>query len=67
MCEGGVYESAQNLPTDEFVKVLTFHVAPHSKHTVKLTTMAEINATLPLDLLIAPNVSDIPKRITKTG
>jgi hypothetical protein len=66
LLDAQTFESHQIHPTDEYVKVTAFAVRPKTTRTVALTTMAEINSTLPIDVVIGPNVSEIPKRVEKT-
>lgn len=67
LIDGSVFESSQFQPSDEYLKVTTLDVPKNTKHAVRLTTMAHINSTLPIDLQIAPNLSEGGSKITKTA
>ena len=64
MIDGRLFTSQRIGPSDEYVKVTTIAVGPHQSQTVNIATIAEINSTMPVDILIAPNVEDVPGKIS---
>lgn len=63
MIDGKLFASQRIGPADEFVKVTTIAVGAHQSRTVSIATIAEINSTMPIDILIAPNVETVPGKI----